>query len=349
MDFNYKIILRFILIINCIINFSCRKLEIERITDISEINITNISLTTAIAKSKIIDYRDKVVKFGHCWSETPNPTIVNSKSSFVFTDTTENVVSFISNLSPNKKYYIRSYITTTKDTEYGSETSFSTMNFTPSQVVTTNIQQISGSTVEVKGEITLIGVGISQILQFGHCWSQNRIPTVYDQKTKLGSTDSLLTFISTANSISPGIEYNYRSYLISEVDTVYGNTVDLVTYITKPVVKLKVTDITSGENNTVDTTNIYNVNTSTFINVKSIVSDNGGSKIELIGLAFKECPNIPDINSLNSNYKEINPDVNSISLNFSNLSPNTCYNFIAYAQNSAGISYSGIIQIIPEE
>ena len=78
-----------------------------------------------------------VVARGVCWNTSPNPTIVNSKT----TDGsgTGTFTSNLTSLNPNTIYYVRAYATNNVGTTYASELSFTTsvVSVLPTLAVTT--------------------------------------------------------------------------------------------------------------------------------------------------------------------------------------------------------------------
>jgi hypothetical protein len=87
--------------------------------------VSNITADSALCGGSIISNGDlAVLSRGVCWSTSPNPTIVNSKTS----DSLENTSfkSRISGLSENTNYYVRAYAITANGTAYGNEVNFKT-------------------------------------------------------------------------------------------------------------------------------------------------------------------------------------------------------------------------------
>ncbi len=64
---------------------SCRKWELEKVEllpTIKTTTLTNITLTTATVGGVFeVVGSQTVEEYGHCWSELPNPTITNPRST----------------------------------------------------------------------------------------------------------------------------------------------------------------------------------------------------------------------------------------------------------------------------
>jgi uncharacterized protein (TIGR02145 family) len=66
-----------------------------------------------------------VTAYGLCWNTSPNPTIANSKTSEIVSNSS--FVSSITELSSGITYYLRAYATNLNGTSYGNEVIFKTM------------------------------------------------------------------------------------------------------------------------------------------------------------------------------------------------------------------------------
>lgn len=85
---------------------------------------SNITSSTAVSGASIS--QGPVNSKGVCWSKTPNPTVLNSKT--IDGEGTTDFVSNISGLDSNTTYYLRSYATNGIGTSYGQEITFTTTN-----------------------------------------------------------------------------------------------------------------------------------------------------------------------------------------------------------------------------
>jgi uncharacterized protein (TIGR02145 family) len=90
-------------------------------------SITSITAVSAVAMGEITDLGgDSVIRYGHCWSRYPNPTV-----HFEITDlgVTNAVGAFTSNLTGleiSTTYYIKAYAESSNGVSYGEEVAFTT-------------------------------------------------------------------------------------------------------------------------------------------------------------------------------------------------------------------------------
>ena len=85
--------------------------------------VTNISQTNATSGGVVIsDGGGTVTERGVCWSTTPNPTTMNSKT--IDGSGTGSFISSISGFSPGTVYYVRAYSVNEAGTAYGNELFF---------------------------------------------------------------------------------------------------------------------------------------------------------------------------------------------------------------------------------
>jgi len=84
-------------------------------------------------------------QYGHCWSTTPAPTILNSKTTNGIATSEGTFTSTISGLNTGTTYYVRAYITNSTGTYYGSEVVFTTTSNSSGQLVTLLTQSTPGT------------------------------------------------------------------------------------------------------------------------------------------------------------------------------------------------------------
>ena len=105
--------------------------NIEKPTVITS-NVTNITLISATCGGNVTsDGNETVTERGICWDISSNPTVAGSHT--IDGSGTGVFLSYLTNLNPNKEYYIRAYATNIVGTSYGNEISFTTLNFTIGQ------------------------------------------------------------------------------------------------------------------------------------------------------------------------------------------------------------------------
>ncbi len=95
---------------------------------VESISVSNITPTTATARANISDTGvRRIVAHGHCWADTPNPTLENERSDFGQLENPALVNTDMPDLSPATTYYVRAYtIDTFGVVVYGTENIFNT-------------------------------------------------------------------------------------------------------------------------------------------------------------------------------------------------------------------------------
>jgi hypothetical protein len=100
--------------------------------------VNGIGTTSATGNGNITDLgAPNPTQHGVCWNTTGTPTTANSKTEDGAVSATGAFTSYITPLSPNTTYYVRTYATNTAGTAYGGETSFTTYGTAPTLATTT--------------------------------------------------------------------------------------------------------------------------------------------------------------------------------------------------------------------
>ncbi len=273
-------------------------------------NILAFSATSGGSISS--DGGSAVISRGVCWSTSPNPTITDNKTSDgggtgVFTST-------VSDLTPNTRYYLRSYATNTVGTSYGNELSFTTLSG-EIDLTTQPVSNILAFSATSGGSIS--SDGGSPVIDRGVCWSTSPNPTITDNKTSDESGTGVFT--STVSDLSPNTRYYLRSYATNTVGTSYGNELSFTTQ--------------SG---------IVNLTTQSASNILAFsatsggsISSDGGSPVISRGVCWSTSPNptITDNKTSDGNGTGV------FTSTLSDLTPNTRYYLRSYATNAVGTSY----------
>jgi hypothetical protein len=163
---------------------------------------------------------------GVCYSTTTTTPIITSTKTNDGGGTGQ-FTSNLTNLTPNKLYYIRAYATNSSGTGYGDVKTFTTASPTiPTGVTTSPISSISFSTATGGGNVA--GDGGSSITAKGVCWSNvTSLPTTSNSKTVNGT--GLGIFSSDLSGLLPNTTYYVRGYATNSVGTAYGASVSFTT------------------------------------------------------------------------------------------------------------------------
>lgn len=104
---------------------ACEPLDIKRATKIQTGTAMNISYRSAEIQGLIIDASDDLREVGHCWSQSPEPTIeAEHTQSENGLNPGEQIYTRLDNLNNGYTYYVRAYAITDKEVIYGDEISF---------------------------------------------------------------------------------------------------------------------------------------------------------------------------------------------------------------------------------
>lgn len=198
---------------------------------ISTTNVMNISGTSAISGGNITDDGGlTITDRGICWSINQSPTLDDTHSNEG--TGTGSFTSNLAGLDINTMYYVRSYATNSKGTEYGNEISFTTLDGLPGGLTTKSISDITLSSANSGGVI--IDDGDFAITARGVCWSTSQNPTIDDAYTTDGTGTG--SFTSNITGLSEWTTYYVRAYATNVKGTSYGDEQSFVAYNTSKYV-----------------------------------------------------------------------------------------------------------------
>ncbi len=187
---------------------------------VNTVGTSSITQTSAQVSSSITsDGGSSIVKRGVCWSQIPNPSLVNCSYT---TDGTGsgNFTSALVGLNANTTYYVKSYAINTAGVGYSNQVSFSTPASSASipVVLTKTITQLSANSYSGGGLV--ISDGGASINARGLCWGTNLNPTIADNTTMDGV--GLGVFSSALSGLLSNVTYYVRAYASNSAGTGYG-------------------------------------------------------------------------------------------------------------------------------
>ena len=98
---------------------------------------------------------------------------------------------------------------------------------------TGEVQVAASNSAIVSG--TVFDVGENGLVQYGHCWSDEHYPSIYnDSKTSLGSNSTGGVYNSLLTGLLPDTRYSVRSYVSDNDQTKYGKVIELRTASQNP-------------------------------------------------------------------------------------------------------------------
>ena len=127
-----------------LLTLSCSKKNTITVPSLITIGATNITMSTASSGGNITsDGGATVTNRGICWSMSPNPTILDSKT--LNGSGTGTFTINITGLANNTLFYVRAFATNSVGTGYGDQKSFTTLqDVIPSFTVTATTVQLQG-------------------------------------------------------------------------------------------------------------------------------------------------------------------------------------------------------------
>ena len=187
-----------------------------------------------------------------------------------------------------------------------------------------SVSEISFKTAQISSKIPET-YGLN-IIQHGHCWSENQNPTIADAKTMLGTLESNV-FTSEINNL----EHNTNYYV-----KVYVEFQDVI-YYSDSIFTFKTNEILAPSVTTVEIKRVTVNNAE----IKSIINNNNGGEIISQGI----CWNTSGFPTINDNITIDELSDTTYSSFMTNLVVGTTYYIRAYAINEIGIEYGGEIEL----
>ncbi len=297
----------------------CKKDDGQHIT-VQTGKAFGITSTTAFVEGKIIETGSGVISYGHCWSQSPEPTTdLPTKSEHGSSKTAVSYTTEIDSLSPGKKYFIRAYaIDRQFEVAYGDHTEIITLSLLEPVVETLPASSLDASSATVGGKIT--DDGGSQILALGVCWNLTGDPKINDARYDVDP--GMGEFTCTLDSLLCETTYFVRAFATNSVGTSYGIQISFSTtecpllppsVTTSPVSALTTTTARSGGD----------------------VTDDGSSPVTSRGICWSTSnnPTISDAHTDNGSGS------GAFTSNLTDLTPNTIYYLRAYATSLDGTGY----------
>jgi hypothetical protein len=174
-----------------------------------------------------------VEKYGFVWSASSSqPTLENSDGKTDLGNLTElkKFQSRLKGLQAQTTYYIRAYATNAGGTSFGVVKSFTTkMPQPPSAVSTFLPTELTQATAKIGGSINNYPIGVSNAIAYGFCWATSPNPDLSNDKSILGSANTVKEFEDTISALSSATTYYVRAYITTSAGTVYGNEISFKT------------------------------------------------------------------------------------------------------------------------
>jgi hypothetical protein len=273
---------------------------------------SSIGATTATSGGNITYNGGAVViTSGVVWSTTSSPTIALTTKT---TDGTINgtYTSTMTGLTPGTLYYVRSYATNSVGTNYGVQTSFTTLN-TATISATASATSITSSTATSGGTIT--SDGGAAVTARGVVYGTSSGASTYSVTT--GTSTG--TYTSSLTDLLPATTYFVRSFATNSVGTVYGTETSFTSIAIAPSL----------------TTTVASSITKYAAIAGGTITSNGGSAITASGICWSTTatPTTSDIKTTDGTTS------GTFTSAITGLTAGTTYYVRAYATNEIGTSY----------
>jgi hypothetical protein len=191
--------------------------------------VTNILFTSANYEAEVkYDGGVPILERGFCFSTQPNPTLQDNK--YLVSGELGVFKLVMTELQPGTLYYVRSFAKNRKGLQYGNQVSFTTVAYTPPNVITQDVGQITTRSAQANGQVS--EEGNTPVTERGFCFGQNRNPSITDRKVDLGS--GLGGFSYNFSGLSEGTTYYVRAYAINKKGIFYGEERSFRTAVTPP-------------------------------------------------------------------------------------------------------------------
>jgi uncharacterized protein (TIGR02145 family) len=177
---------------------------------------------------------------GVCWSESPNPTIDDPKSSNG--TGTGPFSSDMSGLKSGTLYHIRAYATNEAGPAYGNDATFTTVTVVLPTVTTAAVNAITASSASSGGNVTDTGNGT--ISAKGVCWATSSGPIATGSHTTDGTGSG--SFTSDITGLAGNTTYFLRAYATNSAGTNYGSETTFTTYAATDADGNNYTSVTVG-------------------------------------------------------------------------------------------------------
>jgi hypothetical protein len=197
--------------------------------EIVTLPVTNILFTSANYEAEVkYDGGVPILERGFCFSTQPNPTLQDNK--YLVSGELGVFKLVMTELQPGTLYYVRSFAKNRKGLQYGNQVSFTTVAYTPPNVITKDVGQVTTRSAQANGQVS--DEGNTPVTERGFCFGQNRNPSVNDRKVDLGS--GLGGFSYNFSGLSEGTTYYVRAYAINKKGIFYGEEKSFRTAVTPP-------------------------------------------------------------------------------------------------------------------
>ena len=210
-------------------------------------------------------------------------------------------------------------------------------------VVTKDVGGITKSSAVLSGSVTN-NDATNKIKERGFCWGKNPNPTISGSHNNNGSSSGTGTtgFSYNLTNLTSGTKYYVRTYIVTDLGTLYGNEKSFVTTGEQPEEPEEPEQPEQPEIvlPTVTTSDVTNITSNSAACGGNVTSDGNGT-VTARGICWSETSE-PKINNLYSEESSDGMGTGTFTSSLTNLKANTTYYVRAYATNEKGTSYGEV-------
>jgi hypothetical protein len=285
------------------------------VTTISPDQITSRTARIRFGVANIGSYT--IAHSGVAWDTFTNPPATGNHDDIGAITTDGVYYANMSGLQPNQLYYVRAYITTgVAQYVYGNQITVTSAPAVPPTLGVLNVDSIVSN--NAVGHSSVANDGGANVYEFGFVWNTTGNPTLSD--SHIIGTGTIASFTGSLFPLNYATTYYVRAYAANTAGVGYSSA-DF-SFTTPPIPPVVVTDMAGTVTQSTGT-------------LQGHIENTGGAAVTTVGFLYGSqgyfTINVPAILGTNF-YASASP-----------LAPSTSYNYKAYATNSAGTSYGGIV------
>ncbi len=314
-------------------------------TTVAASSITN---TTASSGGETIT-GSSITSKGVVWHTSTAPTVALSTKTNDGTGSAD-FTSSLTSLSSETFYYVRAYVTNAAGTGYGDEKTFRTLsNPATAQATSLSATATSSSNIDLtwnaatfpssgatnKGYV-LLRAASPNTPSLGN--SNGAAPSAGANTTIVSSIIAENATSTSSSGLAGSTQYNYL--LIPY--TWDGSNATTYNYLTASAPTANATT-QSGSTPPVLTTNAASSVLSTTATLNGEITSDGGASVTARGFVYSTSDNTPTIGEGGVTDQASGSGTGTFNSGVTSLSPNTTYYYQAYATNTSGTSYGGVI------
>ncbi|MFO7850887.1 MAG: SUMF1/EgtB/PvdO family nonheme iron enzyme [Bacteroidota bacterium] len=282
-------------------------------------DVTNIHSKTVDASGTLVtNGGEKLISYGICYSEDPDPRI-NDSISYAYGNI--NYIIELDGLEPFTKYYFRAFARNRFATRYGDIKEFETTG--PPTVKTGEPGRIMVTSIRMNIEV--VDNGGHEVTDAGICYSMLKEPTIDTNVNSFGK--GVGKFEDVVDNLDPGTRYHIRAYAINSEGVSYGDEIILSTKLGIPEV------LTEG---------VSDIDYSS-VTVTGNVPDDGGLDVIERGVVWDTVTRP----TKNNNYAVVEGGMGEYDYRITGLETGRKYYARAYARNEKGYVYAEAVDFTP--